>query len=65
MDNEKTLPITDNMMLLLRPLGGLQKDKFYLFFCGALQNGVIARHWDWGRREFTHVNDQAWMSKIT
>ena len=31
----------------------------------ALQNAVIARHRDWGRREFTHVNDQAWMSKIT
>ncbi len=44
MDNEKTLPITDNIMFLLRPLGGLQKDKFYLFFCGALQNAVIARH---------------------
>ena len=23
---------------------GLQKDKFYLSFCGALQNAVIARH---------------------
>ena len=49
----------------MRPLGGLQKGKFYLFFCEALQNGVIARHWDWGHREFTHVNDQARMSKIT
>ena len=29
---------------LLRPPDGLQKDKFHLFFCGALQNGVIARH---------------------
>ena len=27
-----------------RPCNGLQKDKFYLFFCGALQNAVIARH---------------------
>ena len=27
-----------------RPPDGLQKDKFYLFFCGALQNAVIARH---------------------
>ena len=27
-----------------RPLDGLQKDKFYLSFCGALQNAVIARH---------------------
>ena len=27
-----------------RPLGGLPKDKFYLFFGGALQNAVIARH---------------------
>ncbi len=28
-----------------RPLGrSLPKDKFYLFFCGALQNAVIARH---------------------
>ena len=44
MDNEKTLPITDNIMLLLRPLGGLQKDKFYLFFCEALQNAAFARH---------------------
>ena len=44
MDNEKTLPITDNIMLLLRPLGGLNKDKFYLSFCGALQNVVIASH---------------------
>ena len=44
MDNEKTLPITDNIMLLLRPLGGLPKDKFYLFFCGALQNTAFARH---------------------
>ena len=44
MDNEKTLPITDNIMLLLRPLGGLPKDKFYLFFGRALQNAVIARH---------------------
>ena len=50
---------------LLRPPDGLQKDKFHLFFCGALQNGVIARHWDWRRREFTLVNDQAWMSIIT
>ena len=48
-----------------RPYNGLQKDKFYLFFCGALQNAVIARHWDWRRREFTHVNNGAWMSKIT
>ena len=38
---------------------------FYLFFCGALQNAVITRHWDWRRREFTLVNDGAWMSKIT
>ena len=45
--------------------GGLQKDKFCLFFCWALQNAVIARHWDWRCREFTPVNDQAWMSKIT
>ena len=44
MDNEKTLPITDNIMLFWRPLGGLQKDKFYLFFCGALQNAAFARH---------------------
>ena len=44
MDNEKTLPITDNIMFLLRPLGGLQKYKFYLFFCGALQNAAFARH---------------------
>ena len=44
MDNEKTLPITNNIMFLLRPLGGLQKDKFYLFFCGALQNAAFARH---------------------
>ena len=44
MDNEKTLPITDNIMLLLRPLGGLQKNKSYLFFCGALQNAAFARH---------------------
>ena len=44
MDNEKTLPITDNIMLLLRPLGGLQKDKSYLFFRGALQNAAFARH---------------------
>ena len=44
MDNEKTLPITDNIMLLLRPLDGLQKDKFYLFFCEALQNAAFARH---------------------
>ena len=43
MDNEKTLPITDNIMLLLRPPSGLNKDKFYLSF-GALQNAVIARH---------------------
>ena len=49
----------------MRPLDGLIKYKFYLFFCGALQNAVIARHWDWRRREFTLVNDQAWMSKIT
>ena len=28
----------------LRPLHGLKKNKFYLFFCGALQNAVIARH---------------------
>ena len=28
----------------VRPLGGLTKDKFYLFFDGALQNAVIARH---------------------
>ena len=48
-----------------RPPSGLQKDKFYLFFCGALQNAAFARHWDWRRREFTYVNDQAWMSKIT
>ena len=27
-----------------RPPDGLQKDKFYLFFCWALQNAVIARH---------------------
>ena len=29
---------------LLSTPDGLQKDKFHLFFCGALQNGVIARH---------------------
>ena len=28
----------------MRPLHGLPKDKFYLFFGGALQNVVIARH---------------------
>ena len=28
----------------LRLLHGLIKDKFYLFFDGALQNTVIARH---------------------
>ena len=28
----------------LRPLHGLKKNKFYLFFCGALQNAVITRH---------------------
>ena len=28
----------------LRPCNGLKKNKFYLFFCGALQNAVIARH---------------------
>ena len=44
MDNEKTLPITDNIMLLLRPPSGLNKDKFYLSFCGALQNAAFARH---------------------
>ena len=49
----------------MRPLHGLQKDKFHLFFGGALQNAVIARHWDWRYREFTLVNDQAWMSIIT
>ena len=27
-----------------RPPDGLQKDKFYLFFCWTLQNAVIARH---------------------
>ena len=27
-----------------RPCNGLKKDKFYLSFCGALQNAVIARH---------------------
>ena len=32
---------------------------------GALQNAVIARHWDWRRREFTLVNDGAWMPIIT
>ena len=40
-----------------KPPSGLPKDKFYLSFCGALQNAVIARHWDWRRREFTLVND--------
>ena len=44
---------------------GLQNNKFYLSFCGALQNALIARHWDWRHREFTCVNDQAWISKIT
>ena len=48
-----------------KPPSSLPKDKYYLFFCGALQNVVIARHWDWGHREFTLVNDQARMSKIT
>ena len=37
----------------------------YLPFGEILQNAVIARHWDWGRREFTLVNDQARMSIIT
>ena len=27
-----------------RPSDGLIKDKFHLFFSGALQNAVIARH---------------------
>jgi len=40
---------------IMRPPDGLLKDKFYLFFCGALQNAAFARHWDWGRREFTLV----------
>ena len=31
-------------IIIMRPLGGLQKGKFYLFFCEALQNRVIARH---------------------
>ena len=53
------------MITLKRPCNGLPKDKFYLSFGGALQNAVIARHWDWGHREFTHVNDQVWMSIIT
>ena len=44
MDNEKTLPITDNIMLLLRPPSGLNKDKSYLFFERALQNAAFARH---------------------
>jgi len=44
MDNEKTLPITDIIFFLWRRGGVLQKYKFYLFFCGALQNAVIARH---------------------
>ena len=28
---------------ILRPPDGLPKDKFYIFFCGTLQNAVIAR----------------------
>ena len=28
---------------ILRPPDGLPKDKFYMFFCGTLQNAVIAR----------------------
>ena len=28
----------------MRPCNGLQKDKFYLSFCWALQNAGIARH---------------------
>ena len=32
------------LLYLLRPPDGLPKDKFYLFFGGALQNAVIAKH---------------------
>ena len=34
-----------------------KRTSFYLFFWEALQNAVIARHWDWRRREFTLIND--------